>query len=74
MSGEGCEGVDGCEVGGGSVEDFVVEVSEGRVKGEEGVDMVLGRSSSIEVSSSESLSTESLDWCTPLSFPECVCV
>ena len=66
MRGERWEGVEGWEVGGGRVEDFVEEVSEVQMKGEDGVGVVLGRSLSDEASSSERRSNDSLDRCTPL--------
>ena len=64
MSGEGCEGMEGWDVGGRRVEDFVLS----------GVEVVLGSSLSEVLSSSGSSSNNSLDWCTPLNFAVCVCV
>ena len=56
------------------MEDLLGVGFEGRGKGEFGVEVVCGRSLSDAVSSSESLSKDSLDWCSPLHFPVwCVC-
>ena len=65
VSGDGCE-----EAGGGSVEDLLLGVGFwGRGKGEFGVEEVRERSPSETVSSSESLSNDSLDCWTPLRPP-----